>query len=269
MQLNRKIGDGFSGELHQCEYKGQQCVVKIYKQNYSEKLRQKEIKILKSLDHPQILKIIDHDPDYKYFICEQMRIDFYQIIKNGARLDVKTVKQILLELSEIIQYLHKLNYVHRDIKLENVMLNQDLKIILIDFGFADIVDNKKQYIRNCGTKNYMSPELLISEKYIQSNLLKRSDIFALAILIFILYYGFPPFSQASSKCPYWQLIFEQKWNYFWKIVNRNTKYNDILFQELFQNMISPNPEDRYTIEQVLNHPWIDGNHDLSQLINFV
>ncbi|CAD8129947.1 unnamed protein product [Paramecium sonneborni] len=154
--------------------------------------------------------------------------------------------------------------------------------MFVDFGFADIVDNKKQYIRKCGTINYMSPELLISEKYIQASLLKKSDIFALATLIFILYYGFPPFSQASQDCLYWKMISGQKWNQFWKLVNRNTKYN--IFQELFQNMIyfisliyyilfyitlSPNLVNRYNIEQVLNHPQIDGNHDLNQLVNFI
>ncbi|CAD8105670.1 unnamed protein product [Paramecium sonneborni] len=269
MQLKTKIGDGFSSDLYLCLYEQQQYVVKIYKQNYSDKLRQKEIKILKSLDHPHILKIIDHHSDYKYFICDQMKIDFYQIMKNGIQLDIRTVKQILLELCETIQYLHKLNYVHRDIKLENVMLNKQLQIILIDFGFADIVDDNKQYIRNCGTRNYMSPELLISDKYIQPNLLKKSDIFALAVLIFILYYGFPPFSEASLNCPFWKFISEKKWHHFWKLVNKNAKNHDELFQELFQNMISPETENRFTIEQVLNHPWIDGNHDLSQLINII
>ncbi|CAD8201535.1 unnamed protein product [Paramecium octaurelia] len=269
MQLKEKIGDGFSSDLYLCEYQNKQCVVKIYKQNYSDKLRQKEIKILKSLDHPHIIKIVDHHPDYNYFVCEQLKTDFYTIVKNGTKFDVRTVKQILLELGETIQYLHKLNYVHRDIKLENVMLNNHLQIILIDFGFADIVDDKKQYIRNCGTRNYMSPELLISEKYMQSNLLKKSDIFALAVLIFILLYGFPPFSEASPNCPYWKIISDKKWNSFWKLVNRNIKINDVLFQELFEKMISPDPENRYTIEQVLDHPWIDGNHDLSQLINII
>ncbi|CAD8097672.1 unnamed protein product [Paramecium primaurelia] len=82
------------------------------------------------------------------------------------------------------------------------MLDNYLRIILIDFGFADIVDNKKKYIKNCGTQKYMSPELRIQEKYIQSNLLKKCDIFALAVLIFILYYGFPPFSDISLLADY-------------------------------------------------------------------
>lgn len=81
---------------------------------------------------------------------------------------------------------------------------------------------------NCGTPNYLSPELQ-SEKNIQSKLLKKSDVFALAVLIFILYYGFPPFSEASLNCLYWKLIYEKKWIIFWKLANRNTQFNDVLF----------------------------------------
>ncbi|CAK59964.1 unnamed protein product (macronuclear) [Paramecium tetraurelia] len=269
MLLKEKIGDGYSSNLHLCDYQGKQSVIKIYKEDYPIKLRNKEIKILKSLDHPHILKMIDHHPENDYIIFEQLTTDFFTIVKNQNRLDVRAVKQILIELGEAIQYLHKFNYVHRDIKLQNLMLNNHLQMILIDFGFADLVDDQEQNIRSCGTQNYMSPELLISQKYIRSNLLKRSDIFALAVLIFILYFGFPPFSEATVKCPYWRLISKNNWVKFWKIVNRNSKLNDIIFQELFENMISPNLEDRYTIEQVLNHPWIDGNHDLGYLINII
>ncbi|CAD8203440.1 unnamed protein product [Paramecium octaurelia] len=267
--LKEQIGVGFSSNLHLCDYQGKQSVVKIYNINYPNKFRMKEIKILKSLDHPHILKMVDHDPDYNYIIFEQLKTDFFTIVENYNKLDVRAVKQILLDLGKAIQYLHKLDYVHRDIKLQNVMLNNHLQIILIDFGFADIVDDQNDSIRSCGTQNYMSPELLIPQKYIKSNLLKKSDVFALAVLIFTLYFGFPPFSKATVECPYWRFITQNNWETFWKIVNRNSKLKDILFQELFENMISPNLENRYTIDQVLNHPWIDGNHDLDYLIKII
>ncbi|CAD8097673.1 unnamed protein product [Paramecium primaurelia] len=112
IELKQKIGDGFSSNLYLCDYEGKQCVIKIYKLKFSDKLRQKEIQILKSLDHPIILKIINHDPHYDYFICQQLKIDLLTIIKNGVQLEIGSVKQILLELCETIQYLHKLNHVH-------------------------------------------------------------------------------------------------------------------------------------------------------------
>ena len=147
------------------------------------------------------------------------------------------------------------------------MINDLLEIKIIDFGFCDIVDEQKPYIRTCGTRNYMSPELLSSEKYISGTYLKKCDVFALGVTIFTLLYGFPPFSEATLQCPYWRFINDKKWNVFWKLVNKAIKVIDPQFQELFQKMVTADTEERYTVSQILNHPWIDGNHDLSELKN--
>lgn len=78
------------------------------------------------------------------------------------------------------------------------MINNNLEIKIIDFGFCDIVDQQKKYVRVCGTRNYMAPELFSQEKYIGGAQLKKCDVFALGIIIFTLLYGFPPFSEATQ-----------------------------------------------------------------------
>lgn len=92
MELKQKLGDGFSSEIRACVIKGQEYAVKIYKQNYSEKLRTREIKILSSLHHKHIISLIQHDQDYGSFVCEKMKIDFYSIVKQGGPVTNRTAK---------------------------------------------------------------------------------------------------------------------------------------------------------------------------------
>ena len=87
----------------------------------------------------------------------------------------------------------------------------------------------------------------------------------MGVTIFDLLYGFSPFVKATDECKYWFTIKNKRWTSYWNYVNRYKNINDELFQELFEKMMEENPDHRCDIEYVLKHPWLNGDHDLSQL----
>ena len=117
--------------------------------------------------------------------------DLFDYVKSAERnfplnLSQHFFKQICLGVQE----LHE-NYIsHRDLKLENIILDDEFNVKLIDFGMCLQVESKDDIIfESQGTPNYMAPELFHS--YIRSNPFK-ADIFSLGVVLFILVMGFPP-----------------------------------------------------------------------------
>ncbi|CAD8083237.1 unnamed protein product [Paramecium sonneborni] len=266
MQILEKIGDGFSSVINKCIINHKQCALKQFKE-CSHKLREREIKILNSLQHPNIISILEYDQDYNWYATPLMKIDLHQLIVTHGSLKSNTIQQILLQISNALLYMHSIEYVHRDIKLENIMLNSDAKLFIIDFGLSVCLHTSKQYPRHCGTPNYMAPELNLDEKIINSNSLKKTDVFALGVIIFILAYGCPPFTIAiKTKCRFWNTIVSQRWEQFWNYFDKlieTPPHSD--FKDLIQNMLEPDPSKRFTIQQVNKHPFITNQSNLEEL----
>ncbi|CAD8193688.1 unnamed protein product [Paramecium octaurelia] len=265
MQIQNQIGEGLFGHIHKCLTDDENTyAIKIYKAECPRKLREKEIKILQSISHPNIQKIVKSDGEYKWFITELMNQDLYSVISKRGTLQKGTIKQILLQLSNALSYLHQLDYVHRDIKLENVMMTQEPLVKLIDFGLSVYLDSNKQYSRHCGTSTYMAPELHQEDKLIIGEILKKSDVFALGVLIFTLCYGCPPFTIAkSTECKFWQTIEQKKWQAFWNYFDKKIIRSDEHFRDLIQNMLEPDHKSRFTIEQVKQHQWLSDQGNLN------
>ncbi|CAD8115790.1 unnamed protein product [Paramecium primaurelia] len=268
MQIQNKIGEGLFGQIHKClTVEGDTCAIKIYKEECPKKLREKEIKILQSISHTNIQKIVKSDCEYKWFITELMNQDLYSVITKRGILQQITIKQILLQLCNGLTYLHSIGYVHRDIKLENVMLSKEPNLKIIDFGLSVYIESNKLYPRHCGTPTYMAPELNLEDKLIIGEILKKSDVFALGVLIFILCYGCPPFTIAkSTECKFWQTIEQKKWQTFWNYFDKKIIRSDQHFKDLIQNMLDPDHKTRFTIEQVKQHQWMNDEGNLNELL---
>lgn len=105
------------------------------------------------------------------------------------RLDEEEAKPVIYKLASAIQYLHNQNIVHRDIKLENILIIEENEPKLIDFGFSLRLKTKK--IRDyCGTPAYIAPEILKKRPFRP----KPTDIWAFGVLCFKLVAGYFPFS---------------------------------------------------------------------------
>ena len=113
----------------------------------------------------------------------------YLRTKSGKRLDEEEAKVIFKQIAEGLQYLHQKNVAHRDMKLENILIDEEGNVKIIDFGFSLVTPKTKPLNVCCGTPSYMSPELMARKNY-YGHLV---DIWALGIILYILVVGVFPF----------------------------------------------------------------------------
>ena len=107
----------------------------------------------------------------------------------------------LSQLLETVGCLHSQGVVHRDLKLDNMLLDDEMNIKILDFGFSHHGD-ASSLSSNVGTDSYMAPELLRRQRYDG----KATDVFALGVILFILVVGNTPFRKAVDSDPYFKLL---------------------------------------------------------------
>lgn len=168
----------------------QQVVIKQYSfaqidSNWSGfKAHQREIDILKGLNHPKIPKYLGAFPTVNGFCLVQEYIPADSLAVSRS-FEPENIKQIAIQLLEILAYLQSLipGIIHRDIKPENILVDTELNVYLIDFGFARIgsqeVSNSSVFV---GTPGFIAPEQLLKPT-------TATDLYALGVTLICLMTG--------------------------------------------------------------------------------
>lgn len=159
--------------------------------------------------------------------------------RNEKRLEEREVKKIFKPILESVKNLHGNNISHRDIKLENIMIDINLKPYLIDFGFSIYNKNASKLNLFCGTPSYMSPEIASKKEYYGP----PSDIWSLGIMLYAMISGYMPFKGTNEA------------DLYKKIIKGNINYPIFMSQAariLISKMLSPDPDKRPKIEEVIN-----------------
>jgi len=211
---------------------------------------------------------IDKNDIYKYIIFELCsKGDLYDYIKSTeSGLEEKNCKILFYKILKAIQTMHEIGISHNNIKAQNILFdgeNFDIKISdFIASSFSRNENGKKILkTKKVGSDVYMAPEIILGYKYDG----EKADIFSLGVLLFFIMNFSPPFPIAkvikntnSSQILY-SFIKEKKninlyWDYMekYKITKKLTKE----FKNLFIKMVSYNPKERPTIEQILNDDWL-------------
>jgi len=126
---------------------------------------------------------------------------------------------VFSQILQAVQYIHSNGIVHRDIKLENIIVDKSMNIKLADFGFAtnDHIDRLDSFL---GSPAYMAPEILDGKIYNGT----KTDIFALGVVLFGLVCGVAPFISATQSDAYYKMLMsdrEKDINKYWAVMNKN------------------------------------------------
>ena len=147
-----------------------------------------EIKILRKLDHPNIVKLYEVY-EMQGQICLVMELapgeKLLSFITRNKEINEKSVALVMKQLFMVLNYMENLDVIHRDIKPENIMYTTDEKdrvtIKVIDFGLATF-HKKRDAIRKCGTPGYVAPEILKNEFYNH-----KADLYSVGVIMYIWY----------------------------------------------------------------------------------
>jgi len=214
-----------------------------------------EIKILRKIDHPNVVKIYEvYELDNEICIVleyiEGERLLDY--VTRTKRLYEKETATIMKHLILTLSYLESLDIIHRDIKSENVMLIREktgkLSIKLIDFGLSTF-HSKRDIIKRCGTPGYVAPEILNNEPYDF-----RVDIYSIGIILFICLTGKSPFAANDYRD-----LLEKNRKGFVNYRGRHWSSLSSDAKNLIQRLLDPLQASRMTLEEAISHNWIRDN----------
>jgi len=207
----------------------------------------REVDILKSIDHPNIIKILDFfdEEDHYYIVLELAEGgELFDRIIERERYSEKDARDVVMILIDAIKFCHDRDIVHRDLKPENLLLqskDEDTHIKIADFGFATITHDRSlhQYM---GSPGYLAPEILLSKQYG-----KEIDLWAIGVITYILLCGYPPFGENSDdEVIRADFTFNEK---YWKNVSVDAK-------DFIKSLIVVDPEKRLTAAGAVEHKWL-------------
>ncbi len=199
-----------------------------------------EYLLLRELDHPNILKVysLEQDESSFYIIMEYLSGRTCDWITDPTPEKLSYVFQQLLE---VLGYLSKKKIAHRDIKLDNIMVDDSMKITLIDFGFSCKVTSLSK--DRMGTWDYLSPEILSQQPYD----LLRADIWSLGVVFYILLTKKLPFHGERND------LFQEilKKDPFLDIPMWTLEKYSVAWFSLVREMLNKDPDERPCIEELL------------------
>ena len=254
-QKLKLLGKGSFGEVWLVQHKilGKQFAMKIIEKNPYINVNQivNEINILKKLDHPNILKVLEfHLTNDKFYIITDYlpEGELYDEIDRKCIFSEREAAYIIYQILSAIRYCHKMRVVHRDVKPENIMImgreNGLLQVKLIDFGTAKLFNEGYKNNGLVGSSYYIAPEV-IRGKYDES-----CDLWSIGVIMYILLTGSPPFNGENEDEILKSVLIGK---YDTTLDTYQTLSNNA--KDLITKLLRFNPAERITAKDALLHPW--------------
>ncbi|OMJ13463.1 Serine/threonine-protein kinase MARK2 [Smittium culicis] len=212
---------------------------------------EREIKLLSLLYHPNIVRLYDVVQTSKFTMIVMEHNsggELLHYIRKRGRLMEREARLFFRQITSAVDYCHRNCIIHRDLKLENVMLDGDQRIRLIDFGFANTFYWDRELDTFCGSPFYAAPEMVNGIKYTGPEV----DIWSMGVILFFMLCGRTPFEGENLK----------------EIYDKISKGRFVMPQflsssacDLLQRMLTVNPKKRITMAEIRSHIWINTDFD--------
>ncbi|KAK6932930.1 NAF domain [Dillenia turbinata] len=253
-ELGRLLGQGNFAKVYYARnlQSGQSVAIKIIdkekilKAGLTDQIK-REISTMRQVNHPNVLQLHEvlATKTKIYFVIEYAKGgELFKKVAKG-RLKEKVARKYFQQLISAVDFCHSRGVYHRDLKLENILLDENGTLKVSDFGLSAVVESKHQdglLHTTCGTPAYVAPEVLSRRGYDGV----KADIWSCGVILFVLLAGCLPFydtniiemyrkiSKAEYKCPNW---FPSQ------------------VCKLLSKMLDPNPHSRISITKIKENPW--------------
>lgn len=152
-----------------------------------------EITIMKRMDHKHVIKLFEvHETEHSiYLVLEALRGgELLHKIKDKTFTKKEDIRKIMTHLLEALDHIHSKNVMHRDLKLENLLLrsNDDIEVVIVDFGLSTRYDIpvKDVLFKRCGTPGFVGPEVLHYKDGSEEFYNEKCDIFSAGVIFYVL-----------------------------------------------------------------------------------
>eukprot|EP00047_Mylnosiga_fluctuans_P010422 m.16163 g.16163 ORF g.16163 m.16163 type:complete len:726 (-) comp3113_c0_seq1:2288-4465(-) len=196
-ELGSKLGEGAFASVRLARHMitEEKVAIKVFdkrliKDEYVLKNLYREATILARLHHPNIIKLLEtFETDQFYcIVTERAKMDLLTHLCSRGVYTEQLARRYVRQLISAIDHLHRQGIVHRDLKMENLMLDNDMNLKLIDFGLSNDMTGKQFLDTHCGSMAYSAPELLCKKPYG-----KEVDIWSIGVCLYVLLTGKLPF----------------------------------------------------------------------------
>ncbi|TDH17037.1 hypothetical protein EPR50_G00004220 [Perca flavescens] len=268
-EFGRKLGQGSFGVVYEATHIETQTkwaikeVCRPAAGSSKAEMLELEINILKQVNHAHIIRLqeVYHTAKMTYLVTELcVGGELKHLLQRKKFFTEDETRHIICSLADAVVYLHKRDIVHRDLKLENILVQNDLdeddngriNIKVTDFGLSvktGGVGIENMMTEACGTLIYMAPEMMSGRGYSQ-----WCDVWSIGVVMYMLLCGEPPF------------VSKTKANLLKEIMNKEVKFTQPIWatvsdaaKNLLTCLLKADPAYRMSANQLLENPWITGD----------
>ncbi|XP_067029479.1 serine/threonine-protein kinase MARK2-like isoform X13 [Acropora muricata] len=215
----------------------------------------REVRIMKFLDHPNIVKlyeVIETDKTL-YLVMEYASGgEVFDYLVAHGRMKEKEARAKFRQIVSAVQYCHQKHVIHRDLKAENLLLDGDMNIKIADFGFSNEFTPGNKLDTFCGSPPYAAPELFQGKKYDGPEV----DVWSLGVILYTLVSGSLPFDGQNLK-ELRERVLRGKY--------RIPFYMSTDCENLLKRFLVLNPTKRSRLEQIMSDKWMNLGYDNQDL----
>lgn len=247
------VGKGAFGKVTLGVHKltGSEVAIKTIEKSYmkddfSRKKVLQEVYILKNIKHSNVIRLLEvfESPKHLLIVMEYSGGgDLLKYIKKHGRLSENKAREYFIQIVYGLAHCHWRSVLHRDVKLDNILLDSNGGVKLWDFGVSKIMKKDQVINEQWGTPAYIAPEIISDQGYSGFSV----DIWSLGVLLYAMLWGTVPFKASNMKDLH-NLIMKGSFSFPWELSS------DV--KDLIKNMLKLKPEERYSIPEILNSNWV-------------
>lgn len=263
-KIGRMLGKGAFGKVNLGMHKLARKLVAIKSMNKqflnderSKKKVMQEVSIIKRTRHPNVVKLYETFESDKHILFSMEMCaggDLLNYVRKRRKLKEPVAKVLFKQIIEAIGYIHTRKIVHRDIKLDNILLDGKGNVKIGDFGVSRLYHEGQVMKEQCGTPAYIAPEILEDKGYKEFGV----DIWSAGVVLYSMLYGSVPFKANNMEELHTMIM---TGNYTLKD-DTSAEARDLL-----RGMLEKNPKKRSPVSDILKHPWFTDIDKTIQIFN--